>query len=114
MSATPAAFARIVEASLTAEERAGAIAYAARDPLAAGSRLNLAGTAVETATEAWLAFIDAAPTANWGHPARYLVIELASGRVRSIATRLPPPAALKWRVVYQAPSVPDAAVAFPQ
>lgn len=114
MSPAAGSLTAIVAASLTEDERAGAVAYAARDPLAAGAHLDLAGTVVETFEAAWLVFIDRDPTANWGHPARYLLVDRATGKVRSIETRLPPPADLKWRTLYQALSVPDAAVAFPQ
>ncbi|HEY2179772.1 MAG TPA: hypothetical protein VGH15_14465 [Caulobacteraceae bacterium] len=114
MSAAPDALAERVVAALTPEEQAGAVAYAAHDPLRAGVRLDLAGAKIETAAPAWLVFIDADPTANWGHPARYLILDCDGGEVRSVETRLPPPAALDWRLIYQAPSVPDAAVAFPQ
>jgi hypothetical protein len=116
--ATPTdAVVEIIRAQLTPTELAGAAAYVAQSPLPAATRLDLAGTVIETESEAYVAFIDRDPTANWGHAARYLIFDLQGGSVRSVETRRPPfnaPGGLKWRVVYQAPSVPDAAVAFPQ
>ena len=117
MAALPNAVVEIIQAQLTPAELAGAAAYVAQSPLPAATRLDLAGTVIETESEAYVAFIDRDPTANWGHAARYLIFDLQGGSVRSVETRLPPfnaPGGLKWRVIYQAPSVPDAAVAFPQ
>jgi hypothetical protein len=107
----------ILQVQLTADERAHAVAYAAEQPLAAGTRLEFPGVVINVPEEAYIAFIDRRPIANWGHPARYLVVSRESGEVRSVDARLPPfrqGGELHWRVVYQAPSVPDAAVAFPQ
>jgi hypothetical protein len=104
---------------LTGEERANGVAYAAgiEKPFAAGTRLLFPGVEIEVTAESWLAFIDRVPTANWGHPARYLLMSTESDETSSFETRLPPfqpHAELRWRVVYKAPSVPDAAVATPQ
>jgi hypothetical protein len=117
MAALPDAVAEIARAQLTPAERAGAAAYVAQSPLPAATRLDLAGTVIETESEAYIAFIDRDPTANWGHAARYLIFDLQGGPVRSVETRRPPfnaPGGPTWRVIYQAPSVPDAAVAFSQ
>jgi hypothetical protein len=111
------AFVLILQLHLTAAERANGVAYAVETPVAAGTQLQFPGTRIVVAAEAYLAFIDREPTANWGHPARYVLVDRESGEVSSVETRLPPfqeRAALHWRVVYRAPSVPDAAVAFPQ
>jgi hypothetical protein len=107
----------LLQVQLTVEERANAVAYAAEQPVKARTRLEFPGTVINVPTEAYVAFIDQRPTANWGHPARYLIVSRESGEVRSVDTRFPPfrqGSELHWRVVYQAPSVPDAAVAFPQ
>jgi hypothetical protein len=111
------AFVLILLAQLTVGERANAVAYAAEQPVAAGSRLDFPGAVIDVPKEAYVAFIDQQPTANWGHPARYVLVNRESGEVRSVDARLPPfrqKGELHWRVVYQAPSVPDAAVAHPQ
>ena len=105
-----------VLAHLTPAERASGVAYAAETqaPFAGGTRLEFPGAVLEVPVEAYLAFIDRQPTANWGHPARYLLVAHVGGQTWSLETRLPPfqpNAAFHWRAIYQAPSVPDAAVA---
>jgi hypothetical protein len=112
-------FASALLTHLTAEERASGVAYAAvtEKPFAAETKLQFPGTEVEVKTESWLAFIDRLPMANWGHPARYLLVSRESDDTWSIETRLPPfnpHGELRWRVVYKAPSVPDDAVASAQ
>jgi hypothetical protein len=107
----------VLQVQLTVDERADAVAYAAEQPVTAGTRLEFPGVAIDVSTDAYVAFIDRQPTANWGHPARYLIVNRQSGEVSSVDARFPPfrrVGELHWRLVYQAPSVPDAAVAFPQ
>jgi hypothetical protein len=106
-------------AHLTPHELANAVAYAAVSeiPFAAGTQLKFPGTTIQVESDSWLAFIDQAPMANWGHPARFLLLGRETGESRSFDTRLPPfqpDGELRWRVIYKAPSVPDAAVATPQ
>jgi hypothetical protein len=106
-------------AHFTPDERANAVVYAAVSeiPFAAGTQLKFPGATIQVDSDSWLAFIDRAPMANWGHPARYLLLDRKSGEPRSVDTRLPPfqpDGELRWRVIYKAPSVPDAAVATPQ
>ena len=108
-----------VQAHLTPDEHANGVAYAAvtEAPFAAGTKLHFPGTVIEVPAESRLVFIDRQPMANWGHPARYLLVGSESDETWSFDTRLPPfrPGGdLRWRVIYKAPSVPDAAVAFPQ
>ena len=111
------AFVLILQMQLTAAEKANSVAYAVETPVAAGTQLQFPGTVIDVPAEAYVAFIDRQPMANWGHPARYLVVSRDSGEVRSIEARLPPfqqTVGGRWRVIYQAPSVPDAAVAVPR
>ena len=113
------AFVAKVREQLTEDERTGAVAYAAlRDlPFEAGTALQFPGTSIQVISNSWLAFIDRAPMANWGHAARYLLIDCVSGAASSINTRFPPfnfEGGLQWRVIYKAPSIPDAAVTGPQ
>jgi hypothetical protein len=108
-----------VREQLTEDERAGAVAYAPlRDlPFEAGTALQFPGASVQVNSTSWLAFIDQAPMSNWGHEARYLLIDCESGAASSINTRFPPfnsEGGLRWRVIYKAPSIPDAAVAVSQ
>jgi len=110
--------ARVLE-QLTEDERAGGVAYAPlhQRPFAAGTELRFAGASIRVNSVSWLAFIDRAPLSNWGHGARYLLIDCVSGMPSSINTRFPPfesEGGLQWRVIYKAPSIPDAAVAGPQ
>jgi hypothetical protein len=105
-----------VLAHLTPAERASGVAYAAETtaPFAGGTRLEFPGAVLDVPADAYLAFVDREPTANWGHPARYLLVGRVDGHIWSVETRLPPfepNAALHWLAIYQAPSVPDAAVA---
>jgi hypothetical protein len=111
-------FVSSVPAHLTPDERASGVAYAAetQKPFAAGMQLHFPGTVITVPAATYLAFIDRQPMANWGHPARYLLVDCASAETWSFETRLPPFRAggdLRWRVVYRAPSVPDTAVALP-
>ena len=104
---------------LTEEERAGAVAYAPlhERPFAAGTELQFPGANIQVNSGSWLAFIDQDPMANWGHAARYLLIDCANGVSSSSNTRFPPfnsEGGLQWRVIYKAPSIPDTAVAGPQ
>ena len=110
-------FVSILKGLLTAEERVNGVAYAAETPLAAASRLEFPGISMEVPREAYLAFIDRQPMANWGHSARYLLVGRDHGESQSFETRFPPfrpNGNMNWLVVYKAPSVPDAAVASPQ
>jgi hypothetical protein len=104
---------------LTEDERAGAVVYAPLHelPFEAGTALQFPGASILVNSSSWLAFIDRAPMANWGHAARYLLIDCGSKVVSSFDSRFPPfnsEGGLQWRVIYKAPSIPDGAVAVPQ
>ena len=63
-----------------------------------------------------MAFLDRAPAANWGHPCRYLLIDLESGAVRGFDATEPPflrGAAPTLRAIARDPSVPDWTLAAP-
>ncbi len=109
-------FAKVLTSGLTEEERRGAVAYAAEESLPAGSWTQFPGTRIEVSSDSYLGFIDREPGANWGHATRYVIVDQQSGESRSQAARLPPfrSGDLHWRVVYQAPSVPDMAVEHPR
>lgn len=107
----------VVMQQLTDDERAHGVAYAADTPVGAGVRLEFPGAVIDVPAEAYVAFIDREPMANWGHSARYVIVNRADGGVRSVEARLPPfrpDGGLHWRLVYKAPSVSDAAVAAPR
>jgi hypothetical protein len=99
---------------LTEEERRGGVVYAAENRLLAGTQIQYPGTRIETPTASYLGFIDREPSANWGHSARYVIVNQETGETHSLEARLPPfrsEGDVRWRVVYQAPSVPDTLVA---
>ena len=109
-------FVSIVRSHLAPHERANGVAYVADKPLARNTQLQLPGTLLTFPFDAYLAFIDGEPSANWGHPARYLLVSRETGEARSLDARLPPFGKgndLRWRVVFKAPSVPDAVLPFP-
>jgi hypothetical protein len=111
------AFVLILQLQLTPAERANGVAYAVETRVTAGTQLRFPGVVIDVPAEAYLAFIDRQPTANWGHSARYVLISSETSTVSSVEARLPPfgqEETLHWRVVYRAPLVPDAAVAVPQ
>ena len=79
-----------------------------------GTHIQFPGTRLEVPTDSYLGFIDQEPGANWGHSARYVMIDQEKGEIHSVAARLPPFGGqedVRWRVAYQAPTVPDALVA---
>ena len=106
-------FVNTLLSQLTEDERRGSVAYAAEIRLLGGTQTRYPGTRIAVPTNSYIGFIDRDPSANWGHSARYVIVNQENGEVQSLEARLPPFRSgddLHWRVVYQAPSVPDAAV----
>lgn len=104
-------------AQLTAAERDHGVAYELSDPVEAGTTLKFPQCTIHVPWNALLAFIDRQPLANWAHPARYLLINLTTGETMSVEARFPPfrkDNQRLWCVVYQAPTVPDTALAVPK
>jgi hypothetical protein len=98
-------FVSTLKSELTADERANGVAYAAETPIAAGAELKFPGVSIHVPWNAYLAFIDRQPMANWGHAARYVLVNRENGEVRSYETRLPPfrqESELHWHIVYKA------------
>ena len=107
----------MVAARLTDEERDHGVAYVVSGLVESGTKLEFPRTSIEVPWDAVVAFVDPEPLANWAHAARYLLVHPGSGEVRSIEARFPPFGAqpsLEWLVAYQAPGVPDAALAIPK
>lgn len=103
--------------ALTPEERSRGVAYGLREPLPAGTLAPIPRAQVVIDRQAYLFFVDREPLANWGHPCRFVFIEVDGGQIRSIDSRLPPFNSEnrgRWRVVYRAPGLPDAALAIPE
>jgi hypothetical protein len=103
---------------LTPAEREGAVAYLVAEPIEKEARLALPGVEIVTRARSLLAFVDQDPAANWGHPARYILVACDDrAPAISIPARLPPfgqKGGLPWRVAYRAPAVPHWAVAVPE
>jgi hypothetical protein len=101
---------------LTPEERDTCAVYAAVQPVASGEALQFARTTITAPWDAFLAFVDRDPMANWGHSCRYILFNRATGEVASTEARYPPFAekGFAWHVVYKSASVPEAVLADPR
>lgn len=40
--------------------------------------------------DSWMFFVDEHPNANWEHPARYVLVDKATGKIDSVPTNIPP------------------------
>jgi hypothetical protein len=103
-------------AALTAEERRSGVLYLDRRELPAGSTLTVDNREIPLRRRSAVAFVDKVPQANWGHPSRYLLIDLDNGGIESIDAQFPPflrsvPPTLQ--TVFKGPAVPDWAVVRP-
>ncbi len=106
----------ILPGLLTPEERDTCAVYAAVQPVAAGETLQFARATITAPWDAYVAFVDRDPMANWGHSCRYILVSHATGEVRSMEARTPPFAekGFTWHVVYKSASVPEAVLAHPR
>jgi hypothetical protein len=105
---------RAVVASLSDEERSRAVVYVDDRVLEPDEELKIDGRRVRVEAPTVVAFADLEPGANWGHRARYMLVDRNTGEVRALDAQFPPflrgtPPGLK--VVYRAPGVPEWAVA---
>lgn len=94
-------FVAVVKATLSPAELVKVKVHALVTPLNPGMHV-FPGATINAQSEAYLAFVDEDPTANWGHAARYLVVNRESGEVSVRSTRLPPfgaRAGADWRLV---------------
>jgi hypothetical protein len=108
----------ILKAHLTPDEIARGVAYCADSTFTPGTKIDFPGIHIDVPWEAFLVFVDREPTANWSHSCRYILINCENGEMKSFEGQLPPfrpdrdfP---RWRVLYKAPTVPDAVLAVPQ
>jgi hypothetical protein len=107
-------FVNALLSQLTEDERRGGVAYAAERQLQANTPIQFPGIRIDVPTNSYLGFIDREPVANWGHSAKYVIVNQESGEIQSMEARLPPFRSgdnLHWRVVYKAPSIPENLVA---
>ncbi len=103
-------FVKLLISQMTEKEVNEGIAYAAEKLLPAGSKTQLSKIDVEVSADSYIGFIDREPQANWGHSARYVIVNQKSGKISSLETRLPPfrsGSDISWRLVYKAPAVPE-------
>lgn len=106
--------ASILKEHLTAEELNRGVAYAAETPIPSGVKLRFPRISIDVPWQAYLAFVDREPLANWGHPCRYVLISRENGELRAFEARFPPFTTgkdLHWRAVYKARGLPDTALA---
>ena len=117
MALSEAKITSILLAQLTPAERSAAVVYSRADPIPPGSVLRFPHLSLKDPWEALLAFIDREPQADWGHSCRYLLLNHETGDVLSTEARFPPfrqDELRRWKVLFQAPGVPDALLAVPR
>lgn len=103
-------------AQLSPAERDHSIVYKSSLHIPKG-KLQVGMNEIAVPWEAFLAFVDREPAANWGHSSRYILVGATTGELLSVESRFPPfqrNASLLWRTIYQAPTAPDWAVAAPK
>lgn len=108
--------ARAAIASIPAEQLQGAVLYLDRRALAPGEAVPTGRDTLTADRPSALAFLDLAPAANWGHPCRYLLIDLATGAVQAAEATHPPflrGAAPSLAAIAKGPEVPDWTLAAP-
>ena len=101
-------------AQATSAERNSGVVYVATETIPAGTRLEFPKIKIDAKRDALIAFVDRDPMANWSHSCRYILLDVGTRESQSFEAELPPFSSnksLHWRVVYKAPSVPDALLA---
>lgn len=98
--------------SLTEAERQSGLAYVCSAKLQVGGPDSHAlPLRVPIAGPSFVGFIDPAPTANWAHDCRYLLVRADTLEVTSYPARFPPFQSdnrSRWSLIYRAPGVGDA------
>lgn len=103
-------------ASIPAEQLCDAVLYLDRRVIAPGESVGTGRATLTAERPSALAFLDLAPAANWGHPCRYLLIDLETGAVRATEATHPPflrGAAPSLAAIAKGASVPDWTLAAP-
>lgn len=103
-------------AQLTENELDHAILYLASALVPQGP-LAISPVSINLPWPAYLAFVDREPSANWGHSARFILLNPETSETRTIESRFPPfrgNETLHWRTIYKAASAPDWAVVAPK
>ena len=76
--------------TLSERERQTAAAYIDTRELEPGARLPIGRVEIDAPARGFLAFVDPSPTANWGHPCRYLFIESGAETIHRFDAQFPP------------------------
>ena len=76
--------------TLSASEKASAVVYLDSKEIKAGESVPIGRESVVAPWDAWMAFVDLQPAANWGHPCRYLLLDPHTGEVRRFDASFPP------------------------
>ncbi|HSB71032.1 MAG TPA: hypothetical protein VLT62_17020 [Candidatus Methylomirabilis sp.] len=76
--------------TLSERERQSAAAYIDTRELDSRARMTIGRVETEIPARGYLVFVDPSPTANWGHPCRYLLIETATGTIHRFDAQFPP------------------------
>jgi hypothetical protein len=104
----------IIELALSAlsePERRSSAVYLETKEVLAGEAVTIGRKEVTLPAAGYLVFIDPAPTANWGHPCRYLFIESATLRMHQFPAQFPPfmrEIAQTLRLIWKGHDVPEA------
>jgi hypothetical protein len=96
-------------AALTASERAQAVVYVDRKLREPGA-VRVGESTVNITARGALAFVDQHPGANWMHPCRYLLVDVASGDRQSVDASHPPAFGKlesSWRIAWRASGIED-------
>jgi hypothetical protein len=102
-------------AQLSQNELDRAVLYLSSALVAQGP-LTISPLPIQVPWPAYLAFVDREPSANWGHSARFILLNPETREIFSIESRFPPfrgNETLRWRTIYKAASAPDWAVVAP-
>ena len=59
----------------------------------------------KVAKDSWFFFVDDAPGANWEHPARFILVEKGSGKIKSIPVTTPPRELLEMKAMNPAAEI---------
>jgi hypothetical protein len=81
--------ARAIE-QLSDDERRGSVVYVDERVLPAGTPVEVDARTVELRRPTVVAFVDLEPELNWGHRARYHLIDAETGEVDSLDAHMPP------------------------
>jgi hypothetical protein len=101
-----------VLSNLTANELSQGVVYLTKSLIPSG-RIDLARINVDVPWQAYIAFVDREPLANWSHSSRYIFVNSETAEIKSVEAEFPPfPAShgIKWDLLYKAPSVSNEAV----